>query len=141
MYTLLLKQNGFYNVIRSDKPRSRIEAIKRATPLDVEVIRVVDGDNRDKIRKALGNPVGEWFTIEPNKISKVLEKYNPIEEANYLAESETSFTAPMDYYTRVKLHDIQETLGIGGTRQTVFQLAIEALYQQLCETEVDDCEK
>ena len=31
MYTLLLKQNGFYNVIRSDKPQSRIEAIRKST--------------------------------------------------------------------------------------------------------------
>ena len=138
MYTLMLKQNGFYNVIRSDKPQSRIEAIKRATPLDVEVIRVVDGDNRDKIRKALGNPVDEWFTMEPNKISKVLSKYPPVEEAEYLTESETSFTAPMDYYTRVRLYDIQEHLGLGGTRQQVLQLAIEALYNQMFPQEVDE---
>lgn len=135
MYTVILKQNGYYNVIRSTKPETRIDNIRRSTPMQVEVIRVIEGDNRDKILRALGNPSTQWFTIEPNKISKVLERYKPVEQADYITESETTFTASLDYYSRLKLQDLQEML---GTRQTVFQLAIEALYQKMFPEDNDD---
>ena len=45
---------------------------------------------------------------------------------------------PLLYWERMKLYDIQEHLGIGGTRSEVFKLAITELWNKLCGENEDE---